>query len=123
MAYTTFKRTGEPPVIMDSAKTTKSLLRLKYFYFNDGYFDVKTSAAIDTLTLSAAVKLVTTGAAYALDTIKTLFLPCARLVIPFKKRTQFYNQVNNIKRSILKKNEIVYLHNLETMEYTFNLLT
>jgi hypothetical protein len=35
---------------MDSAKTTKSLLRLKYFIFNDGYFDVKTSAAIDTLS-------------------------------------------------------------------------
>jgi hypothetical protein len=34
---------------MDSAKTTKSLLRLKYF-INDGYFDVKTSAAIDTLS-------------------------------------------------------------------------
>jgi hypothetical protein len=39
----------EPPVLMDSAKTTKSLLRLKYYYFNDGYFDVTTSAALDTL--------------------------------------------------------------------------
>jgi outer membrane protein assembly factor BamA len=59
---------------MDSAKTTKSLLRLKYFYFNDGYFDVQTSAAIDTLTPKrAAVKyVVTTGAAYALDTIRLL---------------------------------------------------
>jgi outer membrane protein assembly factor BamA len=67
------KRTGEPPVIMDSAKTTKSLLRLKYFYFNDGYFNVKTSAALDTLKPKrAAVKYaVTTGAAYLLDTIKT----------------------------------------------------
>jgi hypothetical protein len=46
---------------MDSAKTTKSLLRLKYFYFNDGYFDVQTSAAIDTLTPKrAAVKYVVT---------------------------------------------------------------
>jgi hypothetical protein len=32
---------------MDSSKTTKSLL--KYYYFNDGYFDVTTSAALDTV--------------------------------------------------------------------------
>ena len=31
------KKTGEPPVIIDSTKTEKSLLRLKYYYFNNGY--------------------------------------------------------------------------------------
>lgn len=67
------KRTGEPPVLMDSVKTTKSLLRLKYFYFNDGYFNIKTSAALDTLKPKRAVVkyAVTTGIAYLLDTIKT----------------------------------------------------
>ena len=67
------KRTGEPPVIIDSAKTTKSLLRLKYYYFNDGFFDVETSVSLDTvMEKKATVKyLVNTKAAYLLDSIKT----------------------------------------------------
>ena len=35
------KKTGEPPVIFDSIKTAKSIMRLKYYYFNNGYFNVK----------------------------------------------------------------------------------
>ena len=67
------KRTGEPPVIIDSAKTTKSLLRLKYYYFNDGYFDVATAAILDTIKpkKAAVTYTINTGAAYLLDTIKT----------------------------------------------------
>jgi len=32
------KKTGEAPVIVDSARTDKSLLRIKSHYFNNGYF-------------------------------------------------------------------------------------
>lgn len=32
------KRTGEPPVIVDTSRTKKSLARLKYYYFNNGFF-------------------------------------------------------------------------------------
>jgi hypothetical protein len=46
--YTTFKKNRRTSVIIDSAKTTKSLLRL-YYYFNDGYFDVTTAAILDTV--------------------------------------------------------------------------
>ena len=84
------KRTGEPPVLMDSSKTTKSLLRLKYYYFNDGYFDVTTSATLDTVQPKrVAVKyLVNRKAAYLLDTIKTtIATPALDSLYDLKKET------------------------------------
>ncbi|WJS96172.1 outer membrane protein assembly factor [Flavobacterium johnsoniae] len=67
------KSTGEPPVIVDTAKTKKSLLRLKYYYFNNGYFNVLTDYTIDTVGRKrAAINYnITTGPAYKLDTIRT----------------------------------------------------
>lgn len=67
------KNTGEPPVIIDTSKAKKSLLRLKYYYFNNGYFNVKTDYDIDSVGYKKA-KInynITTGAAYLLDSIKT----------------------------------------------------
>ena len=43
------KKTGEPPVIIDSTKTKKSVARLKYYYFNKGYFDVVVNSKHDTI--------------------------------------------------------------------------
>ncbi|MEP6803357.1 MAG: BamA/TamA family outer membrane protein [Flavobacterium sp.] len=67
------KSTGEPPVIIDTAKTKKSLLRLKFYYFNNGYFNVATDYSIDSVARKKAKinYLITTGPAYILDTIKT----------------------------------------------------
>lgn len=67
------KNTGEPPVIIDTSKTKKSLLRLKYYYFNNGYFNVLTDYTIDTVGKKrASINYnITTGPAYKLDTIKT----------------------------------------------------
>lgn len=67
------KNTGEPPVIIDTSKAKKSLLRLKYYYFNNGYFNVKTDYDIDSVGYKKA-KInynITTGPAYLLDSIKT----------------------------------------------------
>ncbi|MFH6998310.1 BamA/TamA family outer membrane protein [Flavobacterium sp. FlaQc-57] len=67
------KNTGEAPVIIDTAKTKKSLLRLKFYYFNSGYFNVTTDYTIDSIAKKKA-KInynITTGPAYTLDTIKT----------------------------------------------------
>ena len=66
------KKTGEPPVIIDTAKTKKSLSRLKYYYFNNGYFDVKTSYTQDTISEKRGkIKYaITTNKAYFLDSIK-----------------------------------------------------
>lgn len=70
------KNTGEPPVIIDTSKTKKSLLRLKFYYFNNGYFNVKTDYTIDTVGRKrAAINYnITTGPAYKLDTIKSNIL-------------------------------------------------
>lgn len=67
------KKTGEPPVIVNKEKTDKSELRLKYYYFNNGFFNVKANYEIDTLSIKRAkIKyLINTGAGYVLDTIKT----------------------------------------------------
>lgn len=43
------KKTGETPIIVEEAKNTKSALRLQSHYFNQGYFDAKTSFTVDTL--------------------------------------------------------------------------
>lgn len=67
------RSTGEPPVVIDTAKTKKSLLRLKFYYFNNGYFNVATDYSIDSVAKKKAKinYLITTGPAYTLDTIKT----------------------------------------------------
>ena len=69
------KKTGEPPVIIDDTKTEKTAVRLKYFYFNDGYFNVKASYKKDSLSAKKAkIKYtIITGKPYALDSIKTNF--------------------------------------------------
>ncbi|KDN53758.1 translocation and assembly module lipoprotein TamL [Flavobacterium seoulense] len=66
------KRIGEPPVIIDSTRTQKSLTRLKYYYFNNGYFDVDISSKHDTVSLKRGKITydVTTNKAYYLDSIR-----------------------------------------------------
>ncbi|WP_415037439.1 BamA/TamA family outer membrane protein [Flavobacterium sp.] len=65
--------TGEPPVIIDTSSTRKSVKRLKSWYFNNGYFNAKAGFKIDTLAPKKARinYLVTTGNAFFLDTIRT----------------------------------------------------
>lgn len=67
------KKTGEPPVIIDPTKTDKSILRLKYFYFNNGFFNVKATYTTDTLkTKKAKIKYaITTLEPYLLDSLRT----------------------------------------------------
>ncbi|TDO78156.1 surface antigen-like protein [Flavobacterium chryseum] len=70
------KNTGEPPVIVDTVKTQKSLVRLKFYYFNNGYFNVKTDYTIDSIARKKAQVNynITTGPGYKLDSIKTNIL-------------------------------------------------
>ena len=67
------KKTGEVPVIVDTARTNKSISRLKYYYFNNGFFGVKTNYKLDTLSPSKAkIKYtITPGSAHFLDSLKT----------------------------------------------------
>nr|WP_294925387.1 BamA/TamA family outer membrane protein [uncultured Flavobacterium sp.] len=67
------KNTGEAPVIIDTSKTKKTLLRLKSYYFNNGYFNVAMNYDIDSVSYKKA-KInynITTGPVYTLDTITT----------------------------------------------------
>ena len=43
------KKVGEPPVVIDTIKTQKTVNRLNNYYFNNGYFKAKTTYSIDTL--------------------------------------------------------------------------
>ena len=65
-------KTGEPPVILDKEKANKSLLRLKYYYFNNGFFNVNAAYKIDTVSIKKAkVKYdIKLGNAFFLDSIK-----------------------------------------------------
>ena len=68
-----FKKIGEPPVVYDPIKTDKSVLRLKYFYFNKGYFDVKTRSVFDTIShkKGRVNYYIEPGTAYTIDSIAT----------------------------------------------------
>ena len=70
------KKTGEPPVIIDKSKIDKSIIRLKYYYFNTGYFNVKANYTIDTLSgkKGKTKYAIVTGEPYSLDTIKSTIL-------------------------------------------------
>jgi outer membrane protein assembly factor BamA len=67
------KKTGEPPVIVDTVRTHKSISRLKYYYFNNGFFNVKANYQLDSLSgKKAKIKYtITTGNPYLLDTLTT----------------------------------------------------
>ena len=67
------RKTGEPPVILDTVSTKKSLRRLKSYYFNRGYFDVTTQYKIDSVA-QKKVKLrydIAIGKPYIIDTINS----------------------------------------------------
>ena len=67
------KKTGEAPVIIDTVRSNKSLIRLKYHYFNNGFFGVKANYTLDSLSAKKAkIKYtIATGNPYFLDSLKT----------------------------------------------------
>ena len=67
------KKTGEAPVIIDTTRSNKSISRLKYYYFSNGFFSVKANYKIDSLAAKKAkIKYtITTGSPYSLDTLAT----------------------------------------------------
>lgn len=67
------KTTGEPPVIINTAKTDKSTTNLKTYYYKNGWFNAEASYKIDTTgTQRAKIDyFVKTGDPYFLDSIRT----------------------------------------------------
>ena len=66
-------KTGEPPVILDLAKTKMTVDNLSQHYFNEGYFNATVSSEhVPVKKKKTKVNyIVTTGAPYLLDSIKT----------------------------------------------------
>ena len=94
------KKTGEAPVIIDTLKTEKSLLRLKYYYFNNGFFNVSAKYTIDTVSAKKAkIKYtITTGKPYVLDTLKTTILtPVLDSLYQVSKANTFLKSGNQYK--------------------------
>ncbi|RTY86366.1 translocation and assembly module lipoprotein TamL [Flavobacterium sp. RSP15] len=94
------KKTGEPPVIIDKERADKSVLRLKYYYFNNGYFNVNANYNIDTLSLKKAkIKYaITPGNAFFLDTLKTTILtPTLDSLYQTNKSNTFLKSGNQYK--------------------------
>ena len=94
------KKTGEPPVIIDKDRANKSLLRLKYYYFNNGFFNVDASYKIDTLSVKKGrIKYaITSGSAYFLDSLKTTILtPALDSLYETNKSNTFIKSGNQYK--------------------------
>ena len=91
------KRTGEPPVIIDKDRADKSLLRLKYYYFNNGFFNVNAAYNIDTLAIKKAkIKYaITPGNAYFLDSLRTTILTPALDSLYETNKTNTYIKSGN----------------------------
>lgn len=65
------KKTGEPPVILDTLRTRKSLSRLESYFFNTGYFKAKGNYRVDSAGKQRAkVRYdIAKGDLYRVDTI------------------------------------------------------
>ncbi len=65
------KKTGEAPVILDTFRSEKSLLRIKSHYFNNGFFNADAKFSVDSVKYKKAkVKYeITRGSASIIDSI------------------------------------------------------
>lgn len=66
-----FKKIGEAPVVLDTARVRKSVDRLMRYYYNRGYFDAKINTKIDSLSKRKAkvTYSISTGTPYLVDSI------------------------------------------------------
>lgn len=98
-------KTGEPPVLYDSVKTEKSLIRLKNYYFNKGYFDTKVSNQTKSIGPQKMTNAytVTTGNPYLIDSITYLIsTPALKTLYEANKQ-----------KSTLKENTVFNVSNFE----------
>ncbi len=96
------KKIGEPPVIFDSISTNKSIKRLNYYYFNKGFFDVKTNFIADTSTTKKIkIKYFTTlGKPFVIDSMaSSIETPILDSLYQSKKILSFVKSKNQYKTS------------------------
>ena len=100
------KNIGEPPAIIDTADTRRTLERLKAYYSSKGYFNNNTTYVIDTLKRAKRAEIdyeITLGKPYIIDTITNK--------ISSKVVDSIY-QLNK-SQSLIKKGEQFNLVNFE----------
>lgn len=70
--HTMLKRVGEAPVIIDTNSINKSRLRLRGYYFNQGFFNVKVSSKVDSTGIKKGkvTYTITSGTPYVLDSLQ-----------------------------------------------------
>ena len=103
------KKIGEAPVIFDSLSTNKSVKRLNYYYFNKGFFDVKTSYTIDTsLVKKIKIKYATLlGTAFIIDSLKsTIDTPILDSLYKSKKSLSLVKSNTQFKTSDFESERI-----------------
>ncbi len=127
------KEVGEAPVILDTNSTKKSLKRLKAYYFNRGYFDVKTASALDTSKIKKAnvSYTITKGKGYIIDTVSTVILtPALDSLYNVRKNASFIKSgkqyatedLDNERARITKdfRNNGVFFFQQNYMEYNLD---
>lgn len=128
------KKTGEPPVIVDSVRSIKSISKIKYYYFNKGFFNVKANFQLDSISAKKAkIKYtITPNTPFSIDTVSTNIQTPAldslyktRIASSFIKLGKQYNaqDFEDEKERITThfRNEGVY--NFQPNYVTFNLDT
>ncbi|KUF42028.1 hypothetical protein AS361_13405 [Myroides marinus] len=98
-------KTGEAPVLYDSLRTNKSIIRLKNYYFNKGYFDTKITTKVDTMGVKKVKNTysIATGEPYTIDSISTR--------ISTKELDELYQ--TSITKSKIKPNTVFDVKNFE----------
>lgn len=83
------EKTGDAPVIIDDARTKRTLARLNAYYFSEGYFNNTVSAKVDSVgdRRGKVTYEIQTGPAFVLDSIKKR-ISSAELIPLYEKTKQ-----------------------------------
>ncbi len=99
------RNTGEPPTIYDQSKTEKSLIRLKAYYINNGWFNAESSSNFEEVDFrkGSVDYHVNTGKPYLIDSISKK--------ISSPKIDSVYSKIKD--QSLIKKGEQYKTTNFE----------
>lgn len=94
------KNMGEAPVIYDKNKTEKTLTRIKYHYFNKGFFNAKVRYTFDTIGVKKGRVnyYISSGKPYLIDSLKNkIFTPALDSLLKKTKTVSFLKSGNQYK--------------------------
>ncbi|MCP1996902.1 carbon monoxide dehydrogenase subunit G [Flavobacterium sp. HSC-61S13] len=72
------KNTGEPPVLYEENRMNRSVIRLKNYYFNQGFFNTTVQTQVDSIgdQKTKVTYQIETGKVYVIDSVSTrIFTP------------------------------------------------